>query len=627
MTVAHASLQVDPRLTRLHRIKPQPAPQDPADLVRLPLTRSALIYKRLSSHEQKKKSIWSLEQQDALREQAHTDGYRDEQVIVEDRDLGISGTKGVEHRPGLAHMIELIESGALESVYVVHISRLTRDQTLIDGLELAQLFKRHNIILCLPMMRLNLRDSMHMRLYRQEIERAADEIELLNLRLGGPRRHKAQSGRYDGRAIPPGYLVDRDPASPTFDRFIPYEPHAEVVRQVFRAMIETGTPTRAARWLRQHGIFFPAFSADIAPIDMSRSSLARKSEAARLPGGIAITAKAVRSIVTNPAYLGYWLVNGEPVRRDNHAALVDEEAFFTAHEVMTVHGRGPGGQPGRRSVAPQMLSGLVYCIQHDVPALMQGTHSTYNRYLCDAGYRQGNANRSCTTLDARTLDGPIADVILNRCRFPQYADAVLAEIESEYDHAQELARRRRRELTRLEGEIETLKQTLAVSRTPKQAAIVFELIDQRQARMAELADARNSPVGRMLTAAQVHTVRAFLADLRTGWERQPVALRNELLRLLILRVELDARRDHLIATIVWRSGARQRIWIERQRRALAGKAPWTDDDDAWLRTHYTTATADEIANRFPARSRDAITVRANRLGLQRTKPTIPEKRP
>jgi transcriptional regulator with XRE-family HTH domain len=43
-----------------------------------------------------------------------------------------------------------------------------------------------------------------------------------------------------------------------------YPPHAEVVRAVFQALITTGTPTRAARWLRDRGIIFPDFSPKVS---------------------------------------------------------------------------------------------------------------------------------------------------------------------------------------------------------------------------------------------------------------------------------------------------------------------------------------------------------------------------
>jgi DNA invertase Pin-like site-specific DNA recombinase len=250
----------DPRIVQLDRIKPAVAAPEPGELLRLPLVRKAFIYRRLSTHEQRKKSLWSLEMQDALREQATADGYREDQIVVERRDLGVSGTKGREERPGLEALIQAIEADEVEAVYVVHISSISRDQTLIDGLEFGELCKQHRVLIVMPTMRLNLRDAMHMRLYRQEIERAADEIELLKLRLGGPKRHKALSGRFDGRSVTPGYLVDHNLQSETYERYVLYPPHAEVVRAIFQAILAAGggdplqpaaqrPPAALSRWI------------------------------------------------------------------------------------------------------------------------------------------------------------------------------------------------------------------------------------------------------------------------------------------------------------------------------------------------------------------------------------------
>jgi hypothetical protein len=40
-------------------------------------------------------------------------------------------------------------------------------------------------------------------------------------------------------------------------------------------------------------------------------------------------------------------------------------------------------------------------------------------------------------------------------------------------------------------------------------------------------------VGRALSAAQVATVRAFLAELGLSWEKQSMELRNEVFRLIL----------------------------------------------------------------------------------------------
>jgi hypothetical protein len=126
----------------------------------------------------------------------------------------------------------------------------------------------------MPTMSLNLRDSMHLRLYRQEIERAADELELLKMRLGGPLRHKALSGRFDGRGVAAGYLLDHSRLSERYERYVIQPPHAEVVQAISRALLSTGTPMRAARRLRERQIRVPPFGPEVPPEDATHCSLA-----------------------------------------------------------------------------------------------------------------------------------------------------------------------------------------------------------------------------------------------------------------------------------------------------------------------------------------------------------------
>jgi hypothetical protein len=51
----------------------------------------------------------------------------------------------------------------------------------------------------------------------------------------------------------------------------------------------------------------------------------------------------VRSIVTNPVYLGWWLVEGQVVHTDNHPAIIQvpgtqaDNAWFQAHYATATH--------------------------------------------------------------------------------------------------------------------------------------------------------------------------------------------------------------------------------------------------------------------------------------------------
>jgi hypothetical protein len=92
------------------------------------------------------------------------------------------------------------------------------------------------------------------------------------------------------------------------------------------------------------------------------------------------------------------------------------------------------------------------------------------------------------------------------------------------------------------------------------------------------------------------------------------------------RIAIHATRDHLEATLTWRAGAQQHLWIERPLRRRSGKVPWTEEENAWLRTHYATATVDALQAHFLQRTYTAIRRHAEDLGLPRPQRGRPKPR-
>jgi len=116
----------------------------------LPHTGIAFVYQRQSTHEQKTNHIWSQVQQDKLAIDVKDDGYPDDLIWVEKRDLGISGTKTDEQREGLAYLISLVERDQVESVWIIECSRLYRDMNYVNADGLLQLFREHSVIVVTP---------------------------------------------------------------------------------------------------------------------------------------------------------------------------------------------------------------------------------------------------------------------------------------------------------------------------------------------------------------------------------------------------------------------------------------------------------------------------------------------
>lgn len=522
------------------RLRPRAEPMNWENLVDLPNERLAFIYHRLSSHEQVKKSIWSQEAQDNLAEPARKDGYPDSLIYVEQRDLGISGTKGREDRPGLAYLIQQVEAGLVEAVYVVHISRLHRDQTLINALSLGELLKEHGVIVVTPQMRLNLRDKMHMRMYRMEVERAADELELMAGRLLGARDLKARAGVYAGERIPPGYVVDEreklpdGEPNPAYHVYQVYEPHAEVVRTVFERLSIPGiTPTQVVRYCQRRGIAFSPFS----PEWDTKANLKTFVQSKRNPeGNWKNTVGRVRRIATNPAYIGWKIWSGEVVGKEVFPPIIDEQTFWAIQDRFS----GGNSRP-KEGYDPLPLSGLLYCGKHDVPQQMSYSNKKpvhYSRYQC----YDYIVMSYCASITAHILDGPISEAVISQVALPELAEDVLGKLTDEYEQAKEQAASYRREVRRLDAEVENLRGNLTAGiLSADQLQWIDRQVRERLARIRELADLESQPIGAAVGRpvpgrADIELVKDFLANLGEKWERQPNGLKNAFLRLLLDKV-------------------------------------------------------------------------------------------
>lgn len=611
------------------RIRPQEdAGPNWAGLVELANEGIAFVYQRLSSHEQVKRHIYSRKAQDALVDLAKDDGYDEDQITVEDRDLGISGTKGQEDRPGLAHLIQQVEAGLVESVYVVHISRLYRDQTLINALSLGELFKENDVIIVTPQMRLNLRDRMHMRLYRMEVERAADELELMQSRLGGARALKGKQGYYTGRSIPPGFVLDVEKTivvdgrvvdNPNYHKYIVNEPHAEIVRWIFRAAMIPGiTVTEIVRRAEAEGIAFSPFPEELSEFRGNLKAFARSKK--NPDGSWPLTVRRVRSILRNPAYIGWWIWGGEVVSTDNHPAIVDEETFWAAQTLFGERRVRP-----RKEHPPLPLAGLLYCGEHDVPRRMIYSHgSARSGNIASYQCRNDLGSTHCV-IKAEYLDGPVSEAVISQCAYPELADQVLNRLTQEYEETKAHAETFRREHARLAREIENLEHNFASAKlTPGRAARLEAQIQERLDRIRELANLQGTEMGKLvgpaITQNEVELVKRFLANLKVGWEAQPPELKNAFLQLVLERVIVVHSPSLIQVRLVWRTGLEQELVVHRPY--FEPRRPWKEEEISLLETHFETMPWDQLMDLFPKRTWRQIRRKGRNLGLKRERAEV-----
>ena len=574
----------------------------------------AFVYQRLSTTEQKKNSRYSLERQEDLAQQAREDGYAENLIYVERRDLGISGTLGQEDREGLAYLIHLIERDRVESVYIIEISRISRDQTLINGLQFGELCKRHNVFIITPTMRLNLNEDMHMRMYRYEIDRAAEELKSIRFRLQGARNMKARHGYFVGPPLPVGYVIDTTqflPSgehNPNYLKFTPYEPHAEIVRQLFTQLAVPGATLKSVTlWGRKNGIVFSPLPADLLAVKGNASGFAHTKCDAE--GNYPITTSRLHSMACNPAYIGWFIWSGEIISKSNHPPIVEEEIFWAVQ-------RKFARKSGQRQTGnePLILAGLLYCIRHVPSRRMIGNNNVKvgtKRYHC----RNENEPQSCTNMYAHILDTPISELVISQCSFSEYTAQVLRNLTDQHHAELERAAANKREFQRITQEIENLKTNLARTRTPQQVDMLLQMIDDKVQEKKQLSLPENQPLGRVLSVTEVQTVSEFLQDLNSRWAKMTDQLKNMFLSLLLERIEIAPDANIIFARVIWRTGFHQDILI---KRAHTGNRPgWTVDEDEILIDGYACLSQEELCAALPNRPWGAIKQRALTLGLQR----------
>jgi DNA invertase Pin-like site-specific DNA recombinase len=574
----------------------------------------AFVYQRLSTTEQKKNSRYSLERQDDLERLAREDGYTPDLIYVERRDLGISGTKGQEEREGLAYLIQLIEQAKVESVYVIEISRISRDQTLINGLQFGELCREYDVIIVTPTMRLNLRDEMHMRMYRYEIDRAAEELKSIRFRMQGAKEMKARHGYHVGNHLPSGYVIDTDERlpngapNPNHQKYKIYEPHAQVVRTLFRMMAKPGAYLRGvALECKRTGIVFARLPEELLAVKGNNASFATSKP--NPDGSYPITLGRLESIVSNPAYIGWFLWSGAVISKNNHAPIIDEETFWLVQKKR----RWTGVRHGP-SYETLPLAGLLHCTHHDPPRRMVSSNARnrkHARYLC----LDEDEGPSCLTIFAYILEDPIGELIVSQCRFPQYAEQVLQSLTAEYEQAKDKVAANKREYDRIAAEIENLKANLSRTRNPEQVDMMLEMIDAKVAEKQQLATMESQPMGQVLSTAEVATVKEFLTHIDRRWAEMTDRVKNTFLSLLLERIDITHDEATISARVTWRTELQQNIRIERP--FVDTRQPWCAEEDAILREHYAKTSQRELCALLPGRSWGSIRKRAGAFHLQR----------
>ena len=212
------------------------------------LDRLAYLYVRQSTLRQVFENTESTKRQYALRERAVALGWRLEQVVVIDSDLGQSGADS--DREGFQKLVAAVGLGEVGVVLGLEVSRLARNNA--DWHRLLEICALADTLILDEDGLYNPADFNDRLLLGLKGTMSEAELHVLRARLIGGQQAKASRGELEMR-LPVGFVYD--PASKVV--LDPDQQVQDTLRKFFETFKQTGSATATVRRFRQQGILFP----------------------------------------------------------------------------------------------------------------------------------------------------------------------------------------------------------------------------------------------------------------------------------------------------------------------------------------------------------------------------------
>ncbi len=541
--------------------------------------RLAVVYVRQSTVHQVQHHQESTKLQYGLVEQARRLGWPQEQVLVIDEDLGVSGASA-EGRLGFQRLLSEVAFNHVGLILGVEMSRLARScKDWYQLLELCALFRTLIGDLDGLYDPTNYNDRLLLGLKGTMSEA---ELHILKQRMLQGALQKARRGELVSK-VPIGYVRNTEGAV----QLEPDEQARSVVRMVFEQFVRLGSASAVLRWLVKHQVKLP-IRQDTGPgkgsLDWRRPSLT-----------------TIRNMLTHPMYAGAYVygrtcqnpttrrIRDVPQRlrqeqwqvllRDRYPAYVtwrqfEENVLQLAENKSAQNSRGAV----RRGRA--LLPGLLICGRcgFRMTTRYQGK-SSQPRYLCDRGRILYGHDR-CQGVAARVIDDEVVRLALMALA-PAALDVsleVAADVERNRvqleSHWQSRLERAWYEVERARRQYDAVEpENRLVARTLEQAwedhLRGLQQLEQEHRRVQQDQSPR-------LTTQECEQIRGLATDLPALWDAAVTTDedRKQILHQLIEHVSLnvEGEGEWVEIQIHWAGGQQT---YSRVRRPVAGTTQLT----------------------------------------------------
>ncbi len=391
-----------------------------------------------------------------------------------DGKRGVSGTLRIDQREKLQEVMAGIYADKIKRVWAYSVSRLFRDKDGVQVGTFVQACAEHGVKVVIETAQtFDFSDSMHILIFQLLANVAARENEDRSKLLHAANKNKALRGEYDGRPLTPGFIVDRDKESPTYNKYIPYEPHKQVVNRLLKRYRQHGQFNQLASEVEKTRVVFPPFADWVDKLNITKFEYVRvcavhgpdrrtkykdkdgkwrfKNVGCQFKGedckllGYHISSVALFNLLTAVELMGYWPISGKnpdgttwrEVLTDatgqpivNHESIVDDPADWEfsfnrlSHTTLT-------GEPNPNRIDPRATwtAASVKQVDRETQTLLEGiltsplgtVHSYNGTYYVSEKRSPNTHQRSKTlTIDAQWVEDEFRRRLLDRIDSTNY---------------------------------------------------------------------------------------------------------------------------------------------------------------------------------------------------------------
>jgi DNA invertase Pin-like site-specific DNA recombinase len=550
---------------------------DPYRAQPLPLHRPVAVYYRQSSEGQIGNINTTLQTVDMV-EHLMKQGWVRDQIIMIDRDAGISGTKKITERPGMSYLHTLIENGEIGLVASQDVDRFFRDVTQIQTNIFIDTCRRNNVLVLTPTFVYDFahptQGRYHMQMFRDHAQRAADHLEYhIKGRLMQARDYLQVRGIWTGRSVAIGYMVDLreklpdGTANPHHRHYAPFQPCADVVLAYFKLFREFNRNlSQTWRHIYEHGPYYPENYTELVPQGFRIDVIVKYRG---VNGGLMPSPSGLEYMLTNVAYLGHWSYRGVIEQWHNHEAIIPEDLFmyaFNALSKVDFFGEpNPDYTPQRvyvrhkvedRRAQPATYTGLVY--SHSLPGHpFRKVNTCYLNHNDNYAYILADSlSHTVMSIHSKILDPVVDKLLLERLEATTIDDETWREaLDGTQQSDQGDVRRIEQDIRAAERAKQTILDNLKTIANPeivKNLEASYEANDREIARLRVELERVRANVGQ-------HTVmleaRPTLELIIQRWQDVPHQQRRELFEAFARRIIVDKAGDVKRRVVIeWRDG-------------------------------------------------------------------------